>query len=96
MIIGWICVAAIIFYIWMFFAGLKTEAVFGLIMLLIPLTSHVMSTPRFIAGSFVMWMGWYLALQRLPRGLKFAFTVAGVAASVFLIGEWMGGSVAMI
>ena len=96
MIIGWICIAALIFYVWMFFAGLRTEAVFGILMLLIPLTSHVMSTPRFIAGSFVMWIGWYVALQRLPRGLKYVFTVAGVAASVFLIGGWMGGSVAMI
>lgn len=53
-ILGFICIATLIFYIF-FIKKYPLEATFGIITLLIPLTSHVISTQRFISGSFVFW-----------------------------------------
>lgn len=56
---GWFCIAAFAVYAYMIYRKYYSMAFFGIIALLVPLTSHVMSTCRFIIGSFVIFIGVY-------------------------------------
>ena len=73
----------------MFVKGLRREAVWGIISLLLPLTSHIMSTPRFISGSFVVWMGMYLLIKSMKsHGAQVFFTILLYAGGVITIAMW--------
>ena len=85
---AWICVAAFVMYIWMFVKGLRKEAVWGIVSLLLPLTSHVMSTPRFISGSFVIWMGMYLLIKGMKPKMGVVFTGILYAGGIITIAMW--------
>ena len=86
---AWICIAAFVLYIWMFVKGLRREAVWGIISLLLPLTSHIMSTPRFISGSFVVWVGMYLLIKSMKsHGAQVFFTLLLYAGGVATIALW--------
>ena len=91
-VMGWICVAAFALYLYMFIKGLRSEAVFGAVTLAVPLTSHVMSTPRFIAGSFVVWMGVCLLLHKMPRGMRVVVNVVLMAAEALVCMLWLSGA----
>lgn len=54
---GWLCIFFIGTYIYMIYKKRYAMGVFGLITLLIPLTSHVMSTCRFTLGTYVFLVG---------------------------------------
>ena len=56
---GWFCIAAFAVYGFMLYRKYYSMAVFGIISLLVPLTSHVMSTCRFIIGTYVIFIGAY-------------------------------------
>lgn len=56
---GWFCIAAFAVYAYMLYRKYYSMAVFGIISLLVPLTSHVMSTCRFIIGTYVIFVGVY-------------------------------------
>ena len=56
---GWFCIAAFAVYGFMLYRKYYSMAVFGIISLLVPLTSHVMSTCRFIIGTYVIFIGVY-------------------------------------
>ena len=56
---GWFCIVAFAVYAYMIYRKYYSMAFFGIIALLVPLTSHVMSTCRFIIGSFVIFIGVY-------------------------------------
>ena len=63
-------------------------AVFGIIALLIPLTSHVMSTPRFIIGAWVTYIGVYDLLARLPKLIRNLILIALIIIETFMIFYW--------
>ena len=52
-ILGWLCVFTLLMYVIMLVRKHYACGIFGIIALMIPLTSSVMSTLRFIVGSFV-------------------------------------------
>lgn len=54
---GWMCIFFIGTYIYMICKKRYAMGVFGLITLLVPLTSHVMSTCRFTLGTYVFLIG---------------------------------------
>ena len=86
---AWICIGAFILYLWMFIKGLRKEAVFGTLALLIPLSSHIMSTPRFISGSFVVWMGMYYLIKETKSGAaQVLWTIALYAGGIITIAMW--------
>ena len=86
---AWLCIAAFVMYAWMFMRGLKKEAVWGMASLLVPIASHVMSTPRFISGSFVIWMGLYLFIKSMKSSAaQIIFTAVLYAGGVITIAMW--------
>ena len=86
---AWMCVAVLALYLWMFVKGLRKEAVFGAIALLVPLSSHIMSTPRFISGSFVIWMGLYYAIKEMKSGAAQMISVILLyAGGIITIAMW--------
>lgn len=56
-------------YIYMIVRKHYSMGIFGIIALLIPLTSHVMSTCRFTVGSYVVFVGLYDLLDRMKGKL---------------------------
>lgn len=61
---GWFCIAAFVLYGYMIYRKYYAMALFGIISLLVPLCSHVMSTCRFTVGTFVVFVGVYDLLSR--------------------------------
>ena len=62
--------------------------IFGIIALMIPLTSSVMSTLRFIVGSFVVYIGITEALLLTGRNTRRVIMVLLAAAEVICISAW--------
>lgn len=87
-IMGYYCVAVICLYIYMFWKSHYSMAVFGLISLAVPLTSHVMSTMRFIMGSFVMYIGVFELLAKSRKWVRILVTAVLVILEIFMIGMW--------
>ncbi len=56
---GWFCIGVFVMYGYMMARKHRSMAVFGIISLLVPLASHVMSTCRFTMGSYVIYIGLY-------------------------------------
>jgi hypothetical protein len=90
---GWFCIGILAMYVYMFVKKHYSMAVFGVISLLVPLCSHVMSTCRFTVGSYVIYIAFYDLLGRL-RGnwakdvLRWVIIIAFVAVETLLIFNW--------
>jgi hypothetical protein len=90
---GWFCIAVFVMYGYMFARKHRSMAVFGIISLLVPLASHVMSTCRFTVGSYVIYIGFYDLLANL-RGsigknlLRYVIIAGFIAAETILIFNW--------
>jgi hypothetical protein len=90
---GWFCIGILAMYVYMFVKKHYSMAVFGVISLLVPLCSHVMSTCRFTVGSYVIYIAFYDLLGRM-RGsrakavLRWLIIVAFVAVEALLIFNW--------
>lgn len=68
---GWFCIGAFLVYGYMISRKYYSMAVFGIVSLLVPLTSHVMSTCRFTVGSYVFLVGIYDLISRIKNKNKF-------------------------
>lgn len=67
---GWFCMGVLAVYGYMIYRRYYSMAVFGILSLLVALTSHVMSTCRFTIGSFVVFVGVYDLLKRCDARYK--------------------------
>lgn len=88
---GWFCIGALAVYGYMLYRKYYAPAAFGILSLLVALTSHVMSTCRFTIGSFVIFIGVYDLLRRCDRrlsGLKWAVLVFFALAEAWLLLLW--------
>lgn len=85
---GWICIAVLAVYGYMLYRKMYSMAVFGIISLLIPLTSHVMSTCRFIVGTFVVFAGLYDLLMRSKKRTRWLVLMAMAVWEVILVYMW--------
>ena len=63
-------------------------AVFGIISLLVPLTSHVMSTCRFTFGTYVVFVGMYDILSRFNKVVRWVITGILVIIEIYLLFLW--------
>lgn len=95
-VMGWICIAAIALFIYMWKKEFKTMASYGLATLLIALSSHVMSTPRFISGCFVAWVGIYYVLVRMKKAPRIIGILGLGAGGIMTIALWMAWSKAVM
>lgn len=88
---GWMCIFFIATYIYMIYKKRYAMGVFGLITLLVPLTSHVMSTCRFTLGTYVFLAGLSDMLHELGEKRKWvkpaAYSIL-MAGSVVLLFMW--------
>ena len=64
---GWFCIGAFFVYGYMIRRKYYSMGVFGIVSLLVPLTSHVMSTCRFVVGSYVFLVGIYDLINRIKN-----------------------------
>lgn len=85
---GWFCVAILILYGYMFYRKYYAMSVFGIISLLVPLTSHVMSTCRFTIGTYVVFVGVHDILMRCNKVVIWVITAILVAIEIFLLFQW--------
>jgi hypothetical protein len=85
---GWFCVAMFLVYGYMFYRRYYSMATFGIISLLVPLTSHVMSTCRFTIGSYVVFLGVYDLLTNCNKKLKWAILVFFLLAETWILFMW--------
>lgn len=95
-LLGWVCIGAIAIFIYMLIRRMYSEAVFGGLTLAVPLTSAVMSTPRFITGDYVIWLGAYDILARQNHVGRVITCSAFAAVEVVLTYMWISGNVGMI
>ena len=92
---GWVCVAVIIVYAYMFYRKHYSMATFGLVTLLIALSSHVMSTCRFTVGSYVIYVGIYDLIIRCKekhRWLKWTVFAVAMLVEIWLLLQWYNES----
>ncbi len=87
-ILGWLCVFTLLLYVIMLVRKHYACGIFGIIALMIPLTSSVMSTLRFIVGSFVVYIGVTEALLLTGRNTRRFIMVLLAAAEVICISAW--------
>ena len=86
---GWFCIGAFIIYGYMIRKKYYSMAVFGIISLLIPLTSHVMSTCRFIVGSYVFLVGIYDLINKIKNKFLICIIIVVLALiELYLIFLW--------
>ena len=85
---GWFCIGVFIVYGYMLYRKYYSMAVFGIISLLVPLTSHVMSTCRFTVGSYVIYMGVYEILDKCNKKIKTAVLLFFALAEAVLLLLW--------
>ena len=92
---GWMCLVFIGMYIYMFVKKQYSFATFGLLSLLVALSSHVMSTCRFTIGTFVIYMGIYELLKNVnkkPLWVKGVVALIIAIPSIILLLHWYGSS----
>ncbi len=92
---GWMCLVFIGMYIYMFVKKQYSFATFGLLSLLVALSSHVMSTCRFTIGTFVIYMGIYELLKNVnkkPLWVKGVVALIIAIPSFILLLHWYGSS----
>jgi hypothetical protein len=90
---GWFCIGILAMYVYMFVKKHYSMAVFGVISLLVPLCSHVMSTCRFTVGSYVIYIAFYDLLGRMrgsraKNALRILIELAFLAVEALLIFNW--------
>lgn len=88
---GWFCIGVLAVYGYMIYRRYYAMAAFGILSLLVALTSHVMSTCRFTIGSFVIFVGVYDLLKRCDRKhkwLKWCILVFFALAEAWLLMMW--------
>lgn len=90
---GWFCVGVFVMYGYMLARKHYSMAIFGIISLLVPLASHVMSTCRFTIGSYVIFIGFYDLLGRFrgSRGkdvARWIIIAAFIGIETFLLFQW--------
>jgi hypothetical protein len=90
---GWFCIGILAMYVYMFVKKHYSMAVFGIISLLVPLCSHVMSTCRFTIGSYVIYIAFYDLLGRMrgsvaKNALRILIELAFLAVEALLIFNW--------
>lgn len=92
---GWVCVLVLIIYAYMFYRKHYSLATFGLLSLLVALSSHVMSTCRFTVGSYVIYVGVYDLFTRCKdkyRWIKWSIFTILALAEVWLLLQWYNSS----
>lgn len=85
---GWFCIGIFAVYGYMLYRKYYSMAVFGIISLLVPLTSHVMSTCRFTVGAYVVYIGVYDLLKRCSPKIRTAILIFFGLAEVWLLLMW--------
>lgn len=85
---GWFCIGIFVLYGYMIYRKYYTLAIFGIIALLVPLTSHVMSTCRFTVGSYVAFIGVHDLLCNCNKKLRWAILVFFGLAEIWLLFMW--------
>ena len=85
---GWFCIGIFVVYGIMLYRKYYSLAVFGIISLLVPLTSHVMSTCRFTVGAYVIYIGVYEILKRVHPKIRTAVLIFFALAEVWLLLMW--------
>ena len=84
---AWFCIGIFILYGYMWCRKYYSETIFGVIALLVPLTSHVMSTCRFVVGGFVAFVGIYDLLKRY-KWLRVLVGFVFLVAETYLLFMW--------
>ena len=87
-ILGWFCVFALLLYVIMIARKHYSAGAFGIVALIIPLTSSVMSTLRFIVGSFVIYIGITQILLSVRVRSRRIIMVLLAVAEVVCISAW--------
>lgn len=87
-ILGWFCIFALLLYVIMIARKHYSAGVFGIVALIIPLTSSVMSTLRFIVGSFVIYIGITQILLSVRIRTRRIIMVLLAVAEVVCISAW--------
>lgn len=87
-ILGWLCVYALLLYVIMIVRKHYALGMFGIAALLVPLTSSVMSTLRFIIGSFVVYIGIAELLLRMKRVRAVIIIVLLAFVELVCIAAW--------
>ena len=87
-ILGWFCVFALLLYVIMIARKHYSAGAFGIVALIIPLTSSVMSTLRFIVGSFVIYIGITQILLSVRIRTRRIIMVLLAVAEVVCISAW--------
>ena len=88
---GWFCIGILILYGYMIYRRYYSLATFGIVTLLIALTSHVMSTCRFTVGAYVAFIGMYDLLTNMTgklKYLKWIILVFFAIAEIWLLFLW--------
>lgn len=85
---GWFCIGIFVVYGIMLYRKYYSLAVFGIISLLVPLTSHVMSTCRFTVGAYVIYIGVYEILKKVHPKIRTAVLIFFALAEVWLLLMW--------
>lgn len=85
---GWFCIGIFAVYGIMLYRKYYSLAVFGIISLLVPLTSHVMSTCRFTVGAYVIYIGVYEILKKVHPKIQTAVLIFFALAEVWLLLMW--------
>ncbi len=86
---GWFCIGAFLVYGYMISRKYYSMAVFGIVSLLVPLTSHVMSTCRFTVGSYVFLVGIYELINKIKnKFLVCLIIVLLVLIELYLLFLW--------
>lgn len=95
MYMGWMCILFIGMYVYMFVKKRYSLAFFGLLSLLIPLTTHTMSACRFAVGTFAVYVCLYDWLKKLDKkcmAARLTVAVLGFAYTLALLIAWYKGS----
>lgn len=87
-ILGWLCVFTLLLYVIMIAKKHYSLGIFGIIALMIPLTSSVMSTLRFIVGSFVVYIGITEILLTTGKKMRKVIVTLLAVSEIVCIAAW--------
>ncbi len=88
---GWMCLVFIGVYIYMFIKKHYSMATFGMLTLLVALSSHVMSTIRFTVGTFVIYVGAHEIMKILEGDsalTKWTIRIVALAFTLIMLVFW--------
>ena len=87
-ILGWLCVITLMLYAAKIRKKQSALGIFEIIVLLIPLTSSVMSTLRFIMGSFVIYIGVAEIIAGCNRYVRYGIITLLSIVEIVVISAW--------